>query len=105
MFYEANEKARAAAAAASAKMMAENGDGYPCGFAWVKATVDGRSKVAKELKKIGFKKDYEGGLTLRNPSNSLAQNIYIKEAGAEAYVDTMRELTGIETLYVETRWD
>lgn len=103
--YTAHVKAVAAATVAADKMMAENGDGYPAGFAWVQAKVDGRSKIAKELKKIGFTKGATGALQLWNPAGSFVQNLYIKAAGAEAYVDMMRELTGIETLYVETRWD
>jgi hypothetical protein len=62
------------------------GDRYACGFAWVDVYVDRtNSKQAKELLKVGFKKDYKPKcLSFWNPGGLGVQNIDIKEAGAEA---------------------
>lgn len=104
--HKAHEQAtEAARVAADQKLTEMGGDFYACGFAWVTAHVDGRSKLAKELKKVGFQSAYGGGLQLWNPSGSNVQNIDIKEAGARAYAIKMRELTGEESFYMGSRLD
>ena len=70
------------------------GDKYACGFAWVDVYV-GRtnSKQAKELIKVGFKKDYKPKcLSFWNPGGLGVQNIDIKEAGAEAMATYLTSL-------------
>ena len=81
------------------------GDKYACGFAWVDVYV-GRtnSKQAKELIKVGFKKDYKPKcLSFWNPGNLPVQNIDIKEAGAEALATYLKAL-GL-TAYAGSRLD
>jgi hypothetical protein len=94
-------KAHEAAEAALAKY----GDRFPCGFAWVVATVDGRSKAGKELSKLGFSKNYGAkGLMLWNPAKAPVQSVDILEAGANAYAHNMRQRLGIE-IYAQSRLD
>lgn len=81
-----------------------HGDGYPCGFAWVQSYVKGNTKEGKALKALGFKKSYSGGYQLWNPSGTMVQNMNIKEAACQKYVDIFEELTGIK-LYVNSRMD
>ena len=75
-----------------------------CGFAWVKTDVDGRSAAARQLKKLGFTKDWNYGYTLWNPSGYGGQNMREKEAGARAYAHVMTENTGIE-FFMQSRMD
>tara|TARA_B100000902_G_scaffold399347_1_gene469746 strand:+ start:3893 stop:4213 length:321 start_codon:yes stop_codon:yes gene_type:complete len=93
-------------AKAEAKVLESmHGDGYPCGFAWVTSYVKGNTKEGKALKAAGFKKSYSGGgYQLWNPSGSYVQNVDIKEAAAQKYVDIFGKLTGIK-LYVNSRLD
>lgn len=81
-----------------------HGDGYPCGFAWVQSYVKGNTKEGKALKALGFKKSYTGGYQLWNPSGTMVQNMNIKEAACQKYVDIFEKLTGIK-LYVSSRMD
>lgn len=81
-----------------------HGDGYPCGFAWVQSYVKGNTKEGKALKALGFKKSYSGGYTLSNPGDTFVQNVDIKEAVCQKYVDIFGKLTGIK-LYVSSRLD
>jgi hypothetical protein len=55
------------------------------------------------LKQLGFRKEYTGGLSLWNPGGSFTQSMDIKEAGAEAYADTLRKF-GIDA-YMASRAD
>jgi len=75
-----------------------------CGFAWVKTDVDGRSAVARQLKKLGFRKDWNYGYTLWNPSGYGGQNMREKEAGARAYAHVMTEALGTE-FFAQSRMD
>lgn len=95
-----------AEATAEAKMLQDtHGDGFPCGFAWVSAIgVKGNTKLGKQLKEVGFKKAYTGGLQMWNPSNTFVQNVDIKAMAAQKYADTFEKLTGVRLL-VETRLD
>jgi hypothetical protein len=94
--------ARAASEAMYRKM---GGDGYACGFAWVKVYVDRtNSPQAKELIKAGFKKDYTPKcLSYWNPGDLAVQNVDIKEAGAEALATYLKAL-GL-TAYAGSRLD
>jgi hypothetical protein len=87
------EKAYAAALEHAGKY----GESWPCGFAWVQVKADGRSKVAKELKALGFRKSWLNGyLYLWNPSGYASQSMDILESGAMAYAELMREKTGLD---------
>lgn len=88
----------------AAEMHAKRGDGFPCGFAWV--VVDGvklSTKLGKQMKALGFSKNYEGGIQLWNPSRHNAQCVDILLAGAEAYAEVLRK-NGIEA-HAASRWD
>ena len=80
--------------ASQAKYNEIGGDQYACGFAWVDVYVDRtNSKVAKELIAAGFRKDYKPKcLTMWNPGGLPVQNIDIKEAGAYAMAEVLREV-------------
>ena len=80
-------------------------DAYACGFAWVDVYVSRtNSKEAKELIAAGFKKDYKPRcLSMWNPGDLPVQNIDIKEAGAYAMADFLRE-QGL-TAYAGSRLD
>ena len=62
-------------------------DQMACGFAWVTVFEKASTKLGKALMDIGFTKDYYGGLTLWDPSNSCSQSMDLKEAGSRAYAD------------------
>ena len=80
--------------ASQAKYREIGGDQYACGFAWVDVYVDRtNSKVAKELIAAGFRKDYKPKcVSMWNPGGLGVQNIDIKEAGAEAMAQVLREV-------------
>ena len=80
--------------ASQAKYNEIGGDQYACGFAWVDVYVDRtNSKVAKELIAAGFRKDYKPKcVSMWNPGGLGVQNIDIKEAGAEAMAQVLREV-------------
>ena len=84
----------AAQKASNAKYNEIGGDQYACGFAWVDVYVDRtNSKVAKELIAAGFRKDYKPKcVSMWNPGGLGVQNIDIKEAGAEAMAQVLREV-------------
>lgn len=104
--FEAHEIASAAAKEAAAKASeAQGGDWGACGFAWVEASVDGRSKIAKELKKIGFSKSWNYGYYLWNPSGAAVQSIDILAAGARVYAAEMRKYTGKDIFRASSRLD
>lgn len=67
-------------------------DRYACGFAWVRLPeVKLNTKVGKQIAACGFKKSYNKGVELWNPSGLHCQNIDAKEAGANAYAKVLRE--------------
>ena len=102
---ELHNRALKAAETATANYISKYGEHDACGFAWVTAYVNGASKLGKSFKQQGFDKAYGGGWQLWNPSNSWTQSISAKEAGAEAYVDTVRaELPDVK-LYSNSRMD
>ena len=84
----------AAQKASQAKYREIGGDQYACGFAWVDVYVDRtNSKVAKELIAAGFRKDYKPKcVSMWNPGGLGVQNIDIKEAGAVAMAEVLREV-------------
>ena len=80
-------EATLAAVEAVQAFLAEHGEPMYCGFAWVKIPAKASTKLGKALMDIGFTKDYYGGLTLWDPSNSRSQSMDLKEAGSRAYAD------------------
>lgn len=84
---------------------AAGGDGYPCGFAWVKVNgVKLNTKAGKIFAELGFKKSYNGGIDLWNPSGLPVQNVDIKYVAAAAMAEVLKEQLGVEA-YAESRWD
>jgi len=91
---EIHNEALKAAKDAAAKFFEERLGGvdqFACGFAWVNAWVDGRTKVGKSFKALGFSKSYDGSFMLWNPSKFPCQNVDTLEAGAQAYAKVIRE--------------
>lgn len=95
--------ATAAAQRAEAEFRAKHGEPGYCGFAWVTVPEKASTKLGRALKTVGFRKEYGGGLSLWNPGGSFTQSMDIKEAGAQAYADTLRQY-GIDA-YMSSRAD
>ena len=76
-----------------------------CGFAWVQSFEKGNTKMGKSFAKVGFKKSYTGGYTLWNPGGTNSQSISLKEAGTQAYVDTVKKYLPEAKLYASSRLD
>ena len=87
------ETARLAAAEATNKYIAENGENpFGCGFAWVDVR-GARGKKLDSLKAIGFKKKYVGtGVSLWNPSGNITQDMDAKYAGAVAFAEVLKQM-------------
>jgi hypothetical protein len=82
------------------------GERDACGFAWVNVWgVRSNSKLGKALQAAGFRKDYTGSLQLWNPSGHHTQSISVKEAGADAYAQVLKQKLGLEKVYVGSRLD
>lgn len=79
-------------------------DQFACGFAWVKIMgVRGNTKLGKAIIAAGFRKSYDGGYDLWNPSGLPVQNIDCKAAGADAYAKILQD-AGL-TVYAQSRLD
>lgn len=98
-------EACAAAHRATNDFIAQHGDRDACGFAWVTVYgVKGSTKLGKALIKAGFRKSYEGGLQLWNPSGNFTQAITPKEVGAREAARVLKERLGVEA-YAGSRMD
>jgi len=95
--------AKSAAERAEAEFRAKPGEPGYCGFAWVVVREKGNTKLGRALKGVGFRKEYTGGLSLWNPGGSFTQSMDIKEAGAQAYAEVLRQ-HGIDA-YMNSRAD
>ena len=100
------EQARDAATQAQADFLAkwnantggnEYGEPMYCGFAWVTVYPEhkGNTKLGKgerrTLESMGFKKDWTGkAWQLWNPTGYAGQSMDVKEAGAQAYAEVLR---------------
>ena len=99
---EAEIQARTAAKA----FYQQHGDRGACGFAFVHVYgVRANSRLGKTLSSYGFRKDYTGGLCLRNPSKAVVQSVDVLEAGAEAYAKVLKEKLGLDKCYAGSRLD
>ena len=98
-----NTAAQAAAEAAN-NYIAQHGEDWYCGFAWVTVYEKGSTKLGRALKRVGFKPAYGGGLQLWNPSGHGTQSMSVKEAGASAYAEVLRKF-GITQAYAGSRAD
>ncbi len=102
-----HEQASRAAQEAANKFFQEKlggRDQFACGFAWVSIyKVRSNSKLGKALQAVGFKKAYDGGLQLWNPSKFPCQNVDTLEHGAMAYATVLKQ-HGIEA-YAGSRLD
>jgi hypothetical protein len=93
-----------AARKAESDFIAQYGEPFYCGFAWVDVKVRSNSKLGKALQAVGFRKSWQGGiLQLWNPGGSMTQSMDIKETGARAYANILRK-HGIEA-YMGSRAD
>lgn len=92
------------ASQATQQYLAKNGDRDACGFAWVTTYEKGTTKLVRELKKFGFRKSYNGGYQLWNPSKSGTQSISALEAGADAAADFLTKALGVK-FYSGSRMD
>jgi len=95
--------AQVAAQKAETDFRARHGEPGYCGFAWVVVREKASTKLGRALKTVGFRKEYGGGLSIWNPGGSFTQSMDIKEAGAEAYAQVLRE-HGIDA-YMSSRAD
>jgi hypothetical protein len=100
-----NEAAMQARTAAK-EMYSKIGERDACGFAWVNIYgVRSNSKLGKALQSVGFRKDYTGSLQLWNPSGHHTQSISVKEAGADAYAEVIKQKLGLDKVYSGSRMD
>ena len=92
------DKAFYAAVKAAVDYQTKHGESWACGFAWVNLPdVKLNTKAGKAFAALGFRKSYNKGVDLWNPSKLGTQSMDIKEAGADAFVEVlMRELPGIK---------
>ena len=99
-----HSEALSAAHTASQSAFVQIGDGYPCGFAWVRIFgVKLNTKEGKLFKSLGFRKEYGGGISLWNPGGLPVQNVDVKYAGAEAYAAVLKKYG--YSAYAESRLD
>jgi hypothetical protein len=99
---EAGHQARSAAKS----FLQQHGDRDLCGFAWVTVWgVRSNSKLGRALASAGFRKSYDGGLQLWNPSGLGVQSISVLEAGAEAYAAVLRDKLGLDRCSAGSRLD
>lgn len=67
-------------------------DGGLCGFSWVSIyDVKGNTKLGRTLKRIGIEQDYSRAFSIWNPSGLPVQSVDIKEAGAAAAAEYLRQ--------------
>jgi hypothetical protein len=72
-------------------------DQMACGFAWVTCyDAKGNTKFGKALAEAGFRKSYEGGMQLWNPSGLHVQNVDTLEAGARAAAEFLTQMLGVK---------
>ena len=95
--------ATVAAKKAEADFRTQYGEPGYCGFAWVHVSEKASTKLGRALKEVGFRKSYQGGLDLWNPGGSGTQSMDIKETGAQAYAEVLRQ-NGIDA-YMCSRAD
>ena len=95
--------ASSAAKNATEAYQTNHGEDYYCGFAWVQVSEKASTKLGRALKSIGFTKAYGGGLQLWNPSGTTSQSMTLKEVGAQAYADVLKQ-AGVPA-YVQSRAD
>ncbi len=76
----------------------EYGEPMYCGFAWVTVYPEhkGNTRLGKGerrvLESMGFRKDWTGkAWQLWNPTGYNGQSMDVKEAGAQAYAETLRQ--------------
>ena len=103
---EIHFEATVAAEQAAAKFFQEKlggQDQYACGFAWVTVFEKASTRLGRRLKEVGFRKSYDGGLQLWNPSNFRCQNVDTLEEGARAYAEVLKR-HGIQA-YAGSRLD
>jgi len=103
--HTAAQQAANTAAQAFADQYFNGGDGGACGFAWIEVYgVRSNSKLGKALQAVGFSKSYTGGMRLHNTWYR-GQSVDAADAGAQAYKDTFRALTGLDKVYAVSRLD
>ena len=90
IFAEAKRRAYTAAVEYSQKYFGGAYGGLR-GSAWVEIHgIKGNTKLARALKKIGIKQDYNRAFSVWNPSGLTVQSVDIKEAGARAAARYLR---------------
>jgi hypothetical protein len=82
------------------------GERDACGFGWVEVYVDRtNSKEAKALIAAGFRKSYKPKcLDMWDPAGVPTQSISVKEAGASAMAEFLRNTLGLKA-YAGSRLD
>ena len=88
-----HSRAMRAAHKAQADFIEEYGEPLYCGFAWVDVQVERtNSKLAKLLSEVGFTKSWlPKTMQIWDPGQYPGQSMDVKEAGARAYAEVLRE--------------
>jgi len=97
-------EAQQAAYKAASDHIQKHGEDWYCGFAWCTVYEKGSTKLGRALIKAGFSKSYSGGLQLWNPSGLGTQSMSVKEVGAEAAAQVLRDRLGVKA-YAGSRAD
>ena len=79
------ELAKSSASSAANQHLAEHGEQWCCGFAWVNIRgIKGNTKLGRAMKAAGYEQDYTRAYSIWNPSGLATQCMRTKEAGARA---------------------
>jgi hypothetical protein len=85
------DEAKAAGIKAEKDYIAQYGEPYYCGFAWVELH-NGRSKFVNWLKKQGIgSKHWKKGWYIWRPTDCMTQSMDVLEAGAYAFTQVLRK--------------
>ena len=103
-----DQATRAANGAITAMMLKHGEELWACGFAWVTypEKVRRNSQMGKALEAIGFRyHDYYKRFEKWNPGEYAGQSVDAAAAGADAYREVFKALTGLEKVYASSRLD
>ena len=79
------ELAKSSASSAANKHLAEHGEQWCCGFAWVNIRgIKGNTKLGRAMKAAGYEQDYTRAYSIWNPSGLHVQCVQTLLVGAKA---------------------
>lgn len=101
-----HKKALKEAEAVAMKYLKEYGDNDLCGFSWVTSYEKGNTRIGKAISKLtGYRKSWNGGYDLWNPSGLGVQSVGVLEKGSIAYVNTFKQYLPWVSMQAGSRLD